>query len=337
MAYLLTHHDPYHLHALLGLTALLHFLYRLVLCPLLGWAGRNYLAAIALHMLLSSTSFFFRIPVMRNSTYTIYREMQLHTIVFTLRSVVVYVWAVYDAPGGQFARLALVLLCHGLADAVTTRFGSAATGTTIRRFDGQKSAYEARPLLDRLGVLAMSVSQLIGIWFLLASPVADAPRVALAILLPVQGSAFTATLVRKGEIASYTGGVVYIGQLVLAISHFPWTWQAVAFVTAACVMRFRLRVNKYVMWAVLLAVFHAVNSSHPEAVWAPVARLSRGTPQLAELYDSLWQRTPGLSVVYRSPLEHTAFLSDAYRSVVQRTADLYTHGNSWLRTLLDTQ
>jgi hypothetical protein len=88
----------------------------------------------------------------------------------------------------------------------------------------------------------------------LISPIEQAPIVALAILLPVQGSALTATLVRKGKIASYTGGVLYVGLLLLAFMHFPWRAIDLVYITVACVCRFRLRLNKYLLWCMLVGI-----------------------------------------------------------------------------------
>lgn len=72
MAYLFTKHDPFHIHKLLGFTALLHFLCRFVLALCTGtafpdsepaWSRYGFLLV---HVALHATSFVFRLPNKRN-------------------------------------------------------------------------------------------------------------------------------------------------------------------------------------------------------------------------------------------------------------------------------
>jgi hypothetical protein len=85
---LVTNEDPCHIHKALGMSCLLHFLYRYA-C---GWGPRGTLGyesatffnalTMCMHMALSSTSLFFHVLSKRMKTkpLIIYEEYRMHTI-----------------------------------------------------------------------------------------------------------------------------------------------------------------------------------------------------------------------------------------------------------------
>ena len=98
MAHLITHHDPFHVHKILGVLALLHFLYRLFNVLTTGYAFTAWetqeggrwapLLAIALHGLLSWSSLL--LPLTKKRILTapmIWPEFRLHSIAFASRHV----------------------------------------------------------------------------------------------------------------------------------------------------------------------------------------------------------------------------------------------------------
>ena len=89
---LITHEDNFHIHKIIGVSCLINFIYQFYhlisysYLPLATSRKRNYI--LALHGLLSLSSFIFHVPKNRHKGLPmIYKEFRLHSIVFALRSV----------------------------------------------------------------------------------------------------------------------------------------------------------------------------------------------------------------------------------------------------------
>ena len=92
MAKLLTHHDPLHLHAMLGGLTLLHFIYRWALVFATGSSfspGEPFglsMASVALHIALPTVSLLLPLPAKRNfAAPMIWPEFRLHSLLFSSR------------------------------------------------------------------------------------------------------------------------------------------------------------------------------------------------------------------------------------------------------------
>ena len=122
-----------HIHKFIGIAALAHYAYRSYLLITTGSmqfdAGIFTLSCILLHMVLSVSSFIFKIPNNRiNSAPMIYPEFRLHSIIFAYRSLIVMLlmWASkrWDTVLPLYSRGVVVMLTMVAADSVTKRCGS---------------------------------------------------------------------------------------------------------------------------------------------------------------------------------------------------------------------
>ena len=90
MANLLTHHDPNHIHAILGFTALIHWFYRMYLLtldvPNVGFGENPALdvLGLAIEIAPNVSSFVFRhVPTKKSSDgFTIWKEYRWHALIF---------------------------------------------------------------------------------------------------------------------------------------------------------------------------------------------------------------------------------------------------------------
>jgi hypothetical protein len=130
----LTQHDPLHLHATLGFSCLLSFLY-FYASMIWHWdLPRVPPSIMVLHCTLSFSSLLFTVPMKRNlkNPTIIWEEYRLHACAFTLRSLVIHMVATMPpSPATSFLRLCVVM-CTGLAaDYITKRWGEKGI-TTVR-------------------------------------------------------------------------------------------------------------------------------------------------------------------------------------------------------------
>jgi len=94
---------------------------------------------MAMHLALSCSSIIFEVLQKRilNKPMIIWHEYRLHAMVFTLRCVSVYAWALYKPLGDTWATRAaqfvLVFAHHLVVDEITRRHGpNDPTQTTVR-------------------------------------------------------------------------------------------------------------------------------------------------------------------------------------------------------------
>ncbi len=89
---LVTHEDPFHIHKMLGVASLVHFVYRFSqIGPSdMGFGdGPETAALLGMHALLSVSSLVFHIPRKRiREGSRIWPEYRLHSIIFAIRSIV---------------------------------------------------------------------------------------------------------------------------------------------------------------------------------------------------------------------------------------------------------
>ena len=245
MARLVTKHDILHVHKLLGITCLVHFLYRYAwvwpTTGTLGFAPESFWY-VALHWLLSLSSLVFRVPVARTARQptTIWKEYQLHAILFTTRCVVAFLISPTTRP---LLRYALIMPFHVAADVVSMQFGVTGS-TTVRGNHTQRKGLFLQRIITTYGLYQH---------FALAShlvPNARGRDLGWNAVIAIQSSAFAMTLVRKGIFKWYHHAISYtvcIGISVVFIVQHLTTWQSMCAILAYCMRR--LGANKYVLWA----------------------------------------------------------------------------------------
>lgn len=263
---LFTREDPLNLHKTFGLLCLASFLYRyfwvfprLTSGKSLGFVDGSVFdwATMLCHLALSSSSLIFHVLLRRNLArpFTIWNEYRLHAIVFTMRCVSVYAWAVlrpmqrlgFGPTAERLVQPMLVLAHHVLADEITRRYGPEDRTQTTVRCDGAKNAF------TRVGMRIYAFYQFLA----LGSHLLPHDRLAdlgFNTLIAIQSSAFLMTLFRKNLIRYYSHGIWYTACLLLSTYHVflahagpgsLWFW---ARVLGAFLMRLRGN-SKYLVWA----------------------------------------------------------------------------------------
>lgn len=211
---LITENDFLHIHKLLGFGCLTHYAYRLYCKMTYGtmcFENHPMLAYItpAVHLTLSMSSFMFHVPEYRfNSKTIIWKELQLHNIIFTSRSVFVMYHSLickkYDT-WFYYTRMGIVMAHHLLADIVSLMYKS--DKTTTRDIPYTKNA-----VLNYVLKKYYAFSQLIAISNLLLTKGHENP---FAIMFPIQLSTFLMTLVRKNIITNNQWHLCYAMSLLV--------------------------------------------------------------------------------------------------------------------------
>ena len=121
----------FHIHKIIGMLVLTHYIYRFYMVLTTGSMQFDSSLftpyCILLHMLLSGSSFIFRISEKRiQSAPMIYPEFRLHSIIFAYRSLIVMLlmWAsvYFEVPFLLYLRGPVVLVTMVLADVVTNAY-----------------------------------------------------------------------------------------------------------------------------------------------------------------------------------------------------------------------
>lgn len=254
-----THHDAIGFipspHKILGYSALLHFAFRYTQFLMNGNMGFGSspidVWCIAMHMVLSLSSFLFPVRAHRIATnQIIWRELQLHNIVFTFRSCSVFVYCVCSKTPSPMGRFVLVMGSHLLADWVSSAYGK---GHTMRdmAWDGALIPVSAKPAFDHF----YAISQFGATCALLMAPTYYILDYSFIILLPIQISTFLMTLRLKGLIGNDMWHFVYSGSL-LAVYHVGYCCavarELAIYQMVFYIWRVVLRENKYTGWLFLV-------------------------------------------------------------------------------------
>ena len=212
---LVTSHDRYHAHKILGVCALVSFAWHYgVVWPRTGSLGAGW-PVIWLHVALSLSGLQFRVPQKRIEKWPamIWEEYRLHAVVFSFRAPVV---AALDG----FWRLLGIGMVHVAADQVTVVHGQPGS-TTVR-------GEHARPKSAR--TVAMTRAYAVYQHLALASHLVGNNSMDLAYnaFIAVQSSAFCMTLHRKGLIGWKGHAIAYLVCLILSgafiVQSLRW-WQ----------------------------------------------------------------------------------------------------------------
>jgi hypothetical protein len=270
---LVTHEDAYHAHKTLGVLCALHFAYRTMLGFLHGTMffapTVATLALIAMHTALHATAFQFFISNRRNKVYNIiWPEMRWHTAAFAQRSLwtMLLVWladrGAISSAASIAARPALVIGTMVVADVATMVHGS--QSTTMR--DNPYPSYVPARIVKWHNMF-YAISQILATMNILVATAMDRPFLSL---LAIQTAPFGMTLVKKGVITQAGWHLWYTLALLLNYAYALVSIETGAISTAAyfatastvAVLRFRYRVNKYLLWTLASAtvLFHFFSS-----------------------------------------------------------------------------
>jgi hypothetical protein len=265
----------FHVHKILGLLVLSHFLFR----------GYNWITEgnmkfdtsmdtvgwIAVHMLLHVSSFQFALPQRRIKTYNIiWPEFRLHSMIFAYRSLITMA-IMWLSMVGRISTMtqvvlrgALVLLIMVLADMVTKHFkskGLVESAETTMRTNPYPEWFPKEWV--KYHNLFYSASQVLATMECLTSKDIACPFV---LLVAIQTAPFCMTLVKKGVI-DQTGWHVYYtvalgfsylyGNFGARLGTFIPRWLYWALAIAIMFGRFRLDLNKYFIWT-LTVLFHTL-------------------------------------------------------------------------------
>ena len=208
---LFSSHDILNVHKILGFGCLAHYGYRFynkfVYGSMLFESSNSILTYISpmIHLTLSLSSFIFTIPTHRfNSKAIIWRELQLHNIIFTSRSVCMMYHAMFfkDINALYFcSRLGIVIFHHYLADMATAKYQKDNKTTTRDIPYDTKNTW-----IPYVNKKFYAISQLLATSAILLSDNCDN---GFFIMFPIQLSTFLMTLVRKNIISNNIWHILY--------------------------------------------------------------------------------------------------------------------------------
>ena len=249
---LMTHEDRFMVHKTLGILSVLHFVYRYAyVWPTqgnLGYGSNNLFnhITIALHMLLSSSALIFQVMPKRlaKKPLIMYKEYQLHAIMFTLRSVIIYVLGLYSTKSFQWYACFVV---HQIVDYITRVHGTPGN-TAVRSRGNSRNLFKQtfRKFFSFYQIMALG-SQLLA-----HEKMSD---FGFNTIIAIQSSAFLMTCARKQiiswptYIAGYSFALVVSYTYILQYYGFDFVF--------TCVMVFLMRmmgISKYICWTCFILV-----------------------------------------------------------------------------------
>ena len=209
---LITSHDYLNIHKIMGFGCLIHYGYRFSLKLLYNDMEFKQNLYPLIHLGLSLSSFIFKVPTHRYLSKTIiWKELQLHNIIFTSRSVFMMYHALFFNNDNNYkyyiSRLLIIIIHHYIADLITIKYQNKELTTTRDiTFDIDNK------FLIKINKYFYSISQIIATTTLLLS---TNPDNSFCIMFPIQLSAFLMTLVRKQIISNNQWHYIYTGSLII--------------------------------------------------------------------------------------------------------------------------
>jgi hypothetical protein len=257
---LVTKEDIYHLHKTLGICTLLHFGYRFYLFLIHGtfcFYKREDMYLIGLHGLLSTSSLIFHISKIRNhSGPMIYPEFRMHSIIFTLRSVLCcYISYFYRDNNTLFPiilKIATAILTMLSADYATIKLRESKTLTPMRNISfGNNIDNELQVKIKMM----YSTAQVYATLYMLKNT-----DTAFLPLWAIQIAALLMTMVRKNIIKPKIWHVLYTLSLwinVFLIYQYK-TGEMINLNVMVYVfkkIRFDANYNKYLSWSFIFLLY----------------------------------------------------------------------------------
>jgi hypothetical protein len=210
MYQLITHHDTFHIHKILGFSCLFNYFLRFYFKIYYGTTFMDYYTPL-FHLLLSLSSFIFKVPKLRlNNKTIIWKELQLHNIIFTFRSVfmIYHSLLIFNSFLSYYTtRFIGIVLCHYFADYISDKY-QINDKTTTRDIPYDN----INPILIKINKKFYAISQIVATTTLLLT---DNPDNGFIIMFPIQLSTFLMTLVRKNIITNNSWHLYYGLSLLL--------------------------------------------------------------------------------------------------------------------------
>jgi len=222
---LFTNHDKYHLHKVLGFGCLFNFFLRIYWLIVYGsmyiYADSQISVLIPVaHLTLSLSSLIFHVPQTRlNSKIIIWKELQLHNMIFTSRSAIIMIYSIICIRNNinmntkyyylyQIGKLALIVSHHMLADYVTMKYNMN-NKTTTRDINWENIPDNVQTLIKKY----YAISQILAINALILTDNekygSGTIESAFLVMFPIQLSTFLMTLVRKSIISNISWHIFY--------------------------------------------------------------------------------------------------------------------------------
>ena len=230
---LFTNHDRFHLHKVLGFGCLFNFFLRIYWLVVYGsmYIHADSLTSLFIpvaHLTLSLSSLIFHVPQTRlNSKIIIWKELQLHNMVFTSRSATIMLYSLLCSRSSrsslaatastasnhysylyQTGKFALVVAHHLLADYITAKYNTN-DKTTTRDINWENISENTKAIMKQY----YAVCQILAINALILTDNepygSGAVESAFLVMFPIQLSTFLMTLVRKSIISNISWHIFY--------------------------------------------------------------------------------------------------------------------------------
>ena len=220
---LFTNHDKYHIHKILGFGCLFNYFLRIYWLIVYGsmfiYADyRNSIAIPISHLALSLSSFIFHVPQIRlNSKIIIWKELQLHNIIFTSRSCIIMIYSLICIKNDinpeyyylyHLGKFIIIIAHHILADLITLKY-NVNDKTTTRDINWENIPDNIKKFIK----IYYSICQILAINALLLTDNDNSGsgiiESAFLIMFPIQLSTFLMTLVRKSIISNISWHIFY--------------------------------------------------------------------------------------------------------------------------------
>jgi len=266
MAKLLTHHDKFHVHACLGILALLHFGYRFWCMFAKGQhsftADATSLAALSIHFLLHVTSFQFVLPKQRQfSKPMIWKEFRVHNAIFAYRHLLCCVLGIYFpswwyqmSVSSMLVKVGIVLLACKAAAVTTEQIGSTEKRTTNAMPYPEWVSSSQQETAKRFYAKSQFAATALAIF--------GTPMLSFGSILAIEIASVLMTLVRKGLIESWVYHAVYgaalfimFPALLTGLHNGDEQVEQIAFTAMTCTtiavtVRMQVGLSTYLTWVV---------------------------------------------------------------------------------------
>ena len=256
---LITKEDSTNIHKILGISCLVNFIYQfgyLFATGQMNLQNNPYTPLLlSLHGLLAISSFIFHVPQKRHTGLpTIYKEYRLHTIAFSLRSVVCSFLFYYGLD--VLYNILIVNITMIIADLTTYKYGAATK--TMRGIPYGKDITED----DKKKIIYMHSTQQFGATMFMLCNINSA----FGPLLAIQIAAFLKTLVRKGIISELDWHRVYTISLWLNIfvyqsfNSFSDSLFIIFGINVFDFLRIKNGCNKYFAWNFIFLIIYLIKN-----------------------------------------------------------------------------
>ena len=272
---LVTQEDAFHFHKLVGVFVLVHYIYRFVSLLLTGSMGfekhskEKLLFFFFMHLVLSWSSFIFHLPPRRNADKPmIWPELRLHNIIFATRSILDAVIHILGLGHIAPLRVAIGFATMIAADLVSNHYRKLELidSTTMRGMPYPNLASAEHYMKVYYGISQLFATA--GV-FCIAKKWTTDVELAFSTLFAIQLSALLMTLVRKSILEPAGWHFFYALSLgiswVLAFLRYsefaPFSTVFVRMFAkgmVAYVIRFRLDVNKYLLWTAFVLFMNLI-------------------------------------------------------------------------------